>query len=210
MQIYDQSRFDQRSNTTTGFKPIPGCVAGLIPDDEFSSALNLHVAAKLLAYGGFGVISGTHTMDAFIARDLQNGAHPVDGRDARIEDENNDTCHANCMDVIRDDDGEHRHMLGYALSADGLWHEHSWLVDSDGTIVETTGTERIAYMGADVSLAHSGTLELLSGEYLDREEAIDMEVEAYAIWRRLDILPRAEARRLITEAGDARIARIAA
>lgn len=210
MQIYDQTRFDQRSNTTTGFKPIPGCIASLVRDDDFDSALRLHVAAKLLAYGGFGVICGTGVMDALIARNLEAGALPVDASDAVLENNQNDICHANCIKAVEDGDGEYRHMLGYALSADGLWHEHSWLVESYGTIVETTGTSRIAYIGDDVSLVDDGALTLLNGEPLEREEAIDMEINAYAIWRRLDILPREESRRLIEVAGDARIARIAA
>ncbi|RZT77219.1 hypothetical protein EV382_0365 [Micromonospora violae] len=35
---------------------------------------------------------------------------------------------------------------GYALSADELWRQHSWGVDSDGAVVETTD-ERRAYVG---------------------------------------------------------------
>lgn len=35
---------------------------------------------------------------------------------------------------------------GYALSDDGLWRQHSWGVDDDGTVVETT-ERRVAYVG---------------------------------------------------------------
>jgi hypothetical protein len=35
---------------------------------------------------------------------------------------------------------------GYALSDDGLWRQHSWGVDADGTVVETT-ERRVAYVG---------------------------------------------------------------
>ena len=34
---------------------------------------------------------------------------------------------------------------GYALSADGLWRHHSWCIDSDGRIVETT-VPRLVYV----------------------------------------------------------------
>ena len=211
MQIYDQSMFDQRSNATTGFGPIPGSVANDVRDDDFDSALRLHVAAKLVAFGGFAAITGTGAMDAWIARDLEAGVQPIDGRDAELASDQNEICHANCMDAIEsDEDGEYRHMLGYALSADGLWHEHSWLVNSMGTIVETTGTQRIAYVGNDISLSHEGALELLNGEWLDRDDAIDMELQAYGVWRRLDILPRADARRILEAAADERIGRVAA
>ncbi|SDS95387.1 hypothetical protein [Actinoplanes derwentensis] len=35
---------------------------------------------------------------------------------------------------------------GYALSPDGLWRQHSWALDADGTLVETT-EPRTAYVG---------------------------------------------------------------
>jgi hypothetical protein len=35
---------------------------------------------------------------------------------------------------------------GYALSDDGLWRQHSWGLDADGTLVETTDP-RMAYVG---------------------------------------------------------------
>jgi len=35
---------------------------------------------------------------------------------------------------------------GYALSDDGLWRQHSWGVDADGAVVETTARRR-AYVG---------------------------------------------------------------
>jgi len=209
MQIYDQTRFDQRSNTTTGFGPIPGCVASLVRDDDFDSALRLHVATKLLSFGGFGVIAGTGVMDALIARNLGAGDLPADASEALLQDGQNDTCHSNCMMAVEKGEGEYRHMLGYALSADGLWHEHSWLVDSYGTIIETTGTERIAYVGDDVSLVDDAAIDLLNGIPIERQTAIDMEINAYTIWRQLDILPREDARRRIKVAGDARITPIA-
>jgi hypothetical protein len=39
---------------------------------------------------------------------------------------------------------------GYALSDDDLWRQHSWGLDADGTIVETT-TERRRYVGLRLS-----------------------------------------------------------
>src|SRR5258708_7764341 len=36
---------------------------------------------------------------------------------------------------------------GYALSKDGLWRQHSWLVTPEGGLVETT-VRRAAYFGA--------------------------------------------------------------
>jgi hypothetical protein len=45
---------------------------------------------------------------------------------------------------------------GYALSSDELWRQHSWAIDTDGTVLETTSSERLAYIG----------LRLESGEQL--------------------------------------------
>ncbi len=36
---------------------------------------------------------------------------------------------------------------GYALSPDELWRQHSWALDADGTVLETTSSERLAYVG---------------------------------------------------------------
>lgn len=37
-------------------------------------------------------------------------------------------------------------MTGYALSADGVWRQHTWNVADGGTVVETT-EPRVAYLG---------------------------------------------------------------
>ena len=38
---------------------------------------------------------------------------------------------------------------GYALSDDGLWRHHSWAIDKDGRIIETT-MERLAYATCNI------------------------------------------------------------
>ncbi|MEH0934527.1 hypothetical protein [Micromonospora psammae] len=54
-------------------------------------------------------------------------------------------CHANAA-ILWTDATVAAVGTGYALSADGLWRQHSWGVDADGTVVETT-FERQRYMG---------------------------------------------------------------
>ena len=54
-------------------------------------------------------------------------------------------CHENCH-VFALFDARMRVQTGYALSSDGLWRCHSWLLAGDGVVVETT-LARDAYFG---------------------------------------------------------------
>jgi hypothetical protein len=77
-------------------------------------------------------------------------------RGARLVAGDTNACHANAAALWAG--GEVRSIgTGYALSDDGLWRQHSWGVDADGTVVETT-VDREAYVG--VALA-AGTPSLL-------------------------------------------------
>jgi len=58
-------------------------------------------------------------------------------------------CHANTAALWLGDEIEGI-ATGYALSSDGLWRQHSWGLDGQGRIVETT-EERIAYFGFELS-----------------------------------------------------------
>jgi hypothetical protein len=59
---------------------------------------------------------------------------------------------------------------GYALSDDGLWRQHSWGVDGDGRVIETT-CPRVRYVG--VTLAGQDALEFV-GSQLGPEEVGDL------------------------------------
>lgn len=55
-------------------------------------------------------------------------------------------CHSNsayCWDANRE---LCKICTGYALSRDGMWRQHSWVLHSDGTVVETT-EKRVQYFG---------------------------------------------------------------
>ncbi len=60
----------------------------------------------------------------------------------------NSRCHDNCDKLYL-----HKEIAnvctGYALSSDGLWRYHSWGLDYDDVIIETT-SERILYFGVPV------------------------------------------------------------
>jgi hypothetical protein len=56
-------------------------------------------------------------------------------------------CHANAAMMFVQSRGAVRIAFGYALSADGLWRQHSWGVDAqDGRVLETT-ERRVRYYG---------------------------------------------------------------
>ncbi len=46
---------------------------------------------------------------------------------------------------------------GYALDADGLWRQHSWVMDKKGRVIETT-VRRVAYCGIVCDETGSGLL----------------------------------------------------
>ena len=127
-----------------------------LPDSE---GITLAMAACLLERGGFAVMPGTRASDAWMIAEPR----VFDGRIAIVDREKNETCHANCFERGTWDEVHH---IGYALSEDGLWHEHSWLV-KDGRAIETTGQQRILYVGIPTSRLPRETLPLLHGESVD-------------------------------------------
>lgn len=56
-------------------------------------------------------------------------------------------CHDNC-DNLYALNNELNIFIGYALSCDRLWRFHSWCVDNNGNIIETT-CARLLYLGYD-------------------------------------------------------------
>lgn len=56
-------------------------------------------------------------------------------------------CHDNCDELFKKDKTKSCNIYtGYGLSDDGLWRNHSWLVDKNNNIIETT-CERLIYFG---------------------------------------------------------------
>jgi hypothetical protein len=56
-------------------------------------------------------------------------------------------CHANSELVWSADKAKHRIATGFALAEDQMWRRHSWVVTTDGTIIETTTHPWTAYFG---------------------------------------------------------------
>ena len=53
-------------------------------------------------------------------------------------------CHSNSKKLMKQGKIKQLH-IGYALSTNGLWYQHSWGIDFDNKIVETT-EQRIVYL----------------------------------------------------------------
>jgi len=58
-------------------------------------------------------------------------------------------CHHNVDKLLRSKKID-RWMIGFALSDDSRWRHHSWGMQNDGTIIETT-CKRLVYCGVDIN-----------------------------------------------------------
>jgi len=99
--------------------------------------------ALLLARGGMELVAPP-TLDADMGKLIEEGSDMVYSVVFNLLDEGR--CHENAAELW----SEGKECLsgigtGYALSADGLWRRHSWIV-RPGEIVETT-EERVKYFG---------------------------------------------------------------
>lgn len=61
-------------------------------------------------------------------------------------------CHDNCYELYVHNP-KLRIFTGYALSMDGLWRHHSWILEENGNIIETT-ERRLIYLGYDTTNLH--------------------------------------------------------
>lgn len=68
-------------------------------------------------------------------------------------------CHDNCI-ALHYHDKSHRIFTGYALSGDGLWRHHSWIMTQKNCIVETT-EDRLMYIGYDATNENKETIDMI-------------------------------------------------
>lgn len=55
-------------------------------------------------------------------------------------------CHQNVVERWSTHKNKYRMVHGYGLSSDGLWRQHSWLLDAKDRVIETT-VPRVMYYG---------------------------------------------------------------
>lgn len=58
-------------------------------------------------------------------------------------------CHENCI-ILYTNNLSYRIFSGFALSVDGLWRFHSWIMTDKNVIIETTNS-RLIYLGYDAT-----------------------------------------------------------
>ena len=126
---------------------------GKCPDDIYQDFLDLE--EELLCFGGYSVVLPDIEEDAnaILTRGyLRNGqSRMMVGRPSQ--------CHANTADLWEQNQKDHDVTIctGYALSPDGLWRQHSWLLHRYDTgkqrrerVIETT-VKRLAYFGFELT-----------------------------------------------------------
>ena len=65
-------------------------------------------------------------------------------------------CHKNSIMLWKTHKKKYKMMTGYALSEKGTWHQHSWLIDENNRIIETT-EKRVKYFGYVLNSLESET-----------------------------------------------------
>lgn len=96
---------------------------------------------RLLAFGGDQVVACYEEDLDLLLSDGALGAGPV-----RRQPGHPCRCHSNSSRLYEQDPQRLSIVTGWGLSADGLWRQHTWAQDLDGTIIETT-TVRLRYYG---------------------------------------------------------------
>lgn len=102
-------------------------------------------------------IGGEETVFHYFEEDLKSildRGHEIDGIYARKTWQREGQCHRNTAelyDLWEQGEFEKRCkqmgiMTGYALSEDGLWRQHSWLINGFNRVLETT-SPRLKYYG---------------------------------------------------------------
>lgn len=104
-----------------------------------------HVPLKkiLLEIGGWGVcINGLEPdLDKIVSRGVRFPAKSVMMKGEPCQ------CHSNSALCWESNKERCRICTGYALSRDGMWRQHSWVLDLHREIVVETTEKRVAYWG---------------------------------------------------------------
>ncbi|WP_200213881.1 hypothetical protein [Micromonospora coerulea] len=133
-------------------------------DDDFRQRWS-RWCRRLLTHGGNLVVPPMQP-DADLDQ-LLTGAQPQ-GPAFRLLQGADNGCHANAA-ILWIDGTVAAIGTGYALSDDGLWRQHSWGIDAEGTLVETT-FERRLYLG--LALSDIAALQFAASNASDHAKAV--------------------------------------
>jgi hypothetical protein len=98
---------------------------------------------KLLSFGGSFALVRPNEQQA--EETLSRGVRRS-GRSALLKHGDPCNCHGNAARIFLKSPKQFEIATGYALSADGLWRQHSWAQRRDGKLIETT-EKRVLYFG---------------------------------------------------------------
>ena len=104
----------------------------------------LELCAALLSYGGEAVVVLFEEENAneLFARH----GEIVNFKSLKFKIGEERQCHENSAKLWKSNEDKFCLMTGYGLSDDGLWRRHSWVIDDEADVVETT-LERTLYFG---------------------------------------------------------------
>lgn len=99
---------------------------------------------RLLEFGGRALVF--RPMHYILMASILEHGQPFDASGAKNVKGEPSNCHQNVVDQWRKHPNTYRMVHGYGLSADGLWRNHSWLLDAKDRVIETT-VPRVMYYG---------------------------------------------------------------
>ena len=106
------------------------------------------LCAHLLEFGGNCVCLRFDEKDC---KKLLTQGHLIEVRGVQFQFGEPGQCHSNSAMLWRQNRKSYRIVTGYALTeTDGIWRQHSCVLDANGTLVETT-EERSKYYGLILS-----------------------------------------------------------
>lgn len=79
-------------------------------------------------------------------------------------------CHDNSVEYVCKKPEKRKLYTGYALSEDHLWRQHSWVIENNDTIVETT-EKRLCYFGYEATRMLNEYLGIGESDIIDEESA---------------------------------------
>ncbi len=106
------------------------------------------------------------------------------GDDVRFEEADESQCHVNAAMLHLTRPAERRIMTGYALSADGMWRQHSWIYEGSSDVIVETTERRVGYYGAVLDDVESLTFWMANVPYSADAEALVSNHPAFPAWSR--------------------------
>lgn len=101
---------------------------------------------KLLALGGTKVI---HLPDSYLQEHLKHGKS-YEGYDAVLNEMEKSQCHSNSAKLWLLKPSTRRIATGYALSSDGIWRQHTWVIETNAHWILETTVPRTRYFGVEI------------------------------------------------------------